>query len=90
MSIVRIIARVALYAAGLAGVFMPLWWLTCVALVALVVFFEAWGAVAVAFLMDLAWLPSVSLHRLPVFTIATVIALLIIRPLHRRLFLPRS
>lgn len=87
---VRIVGRIILDLAAVAGVLFALPWLSVAAGLALFALWGAWEIVLVGFLMDLVWLPSVSAHALPLFTLGAVALVWLVLPLRARFFLPRA
>ena len=65
--------RILLAGLGFLGVIMFPPWVALVSIVLLSARYRAWEAILIGLFADLAWLPSVSIHSLPLFTMVAIL-----------------
>ncbi len=81
--------RVVLGGIGCLGVFLFSPWVPLAAIVISSFFFRAWEAIAIGLLMDLMYLPPLSIHspihNLPLFTVSAIAIVWLLEPLRREM-----
>ena len=82
--------RIALGIIGVLGAVFAPPWLPLVAMVALSIRYRAWEAVAIGMLVDLLWIPDISLGSLPLFTIAGLVLVWGFEPLRQEFLIERG
>ncbi len=74
--------RILIACVGCASAIVGSPWLTALCILALCIRYPAWEAVALAFMIDLIWLPAeLSLVTVPYFTILTILIVWLLEPL---------
>jgi hypothetical protein len=74
--------RVAIAIFGIIAVFVLPWWVAVACIVLLALRYQAWEAIVIGALIDLTWLPSVSVaHSLPIFAILAIVIVWGLEPL---------
>ena len=84
----RIAARAFLLLVGVVAAFLHIIWLAVGIIALLLVCFDAWEVIAIAFIIDIAWLPTVSPHQWPLFSIGALVFMGIAHRVRALLFLP--
>lgn len=75
-------ALLALAGVGAALVAPP--WVALVCIVVLALRYAAWEALFIGLMIDLAWLPIVSLHQIPVYTLLAIVIVWGLGPVRSR------
>ena len=70
---------------GFFGVFFAPPYVPLMCMLLLCVRFRAWEALCIGFFMDMTWLPVVSFHALPLFTLAAIVMVWGLEPLRLQL-----
>ncbi len=84
----RPVLRIAIALLGLISVYVFPTWVPIVCIIVLALRYRAWEAILIGALIDLTWLPAVSLsHALPLYTILSIIVVWGFEPLRQQFLL---
>ena len=84
----RHLLRITIAVIGFISVFVLPTWVPVVCIIVLALRYRAWEAILIGALIDMTWLPSLSLsHSLPLYTILGVIVVWGFEPLRQQFLL---